>query len=299
MGFAAQLSEILHALPTSRQTLLFSATLPKSLVEFARAGLQDPKLIRLDAESKISPDLKSAYFTIKSGDRDGALIHLLQNQIRVPVGETGVARRAKEKDGKTNSKKRKRNEGNPKDAPVEESTIIFAATKHRVEYLSNLLRVAGYPVSYVYSSLDQTARKEQISEFRAGLTRILVVTDVAARGLDLPHINHVINYDFPSQPKIYVHRVGRTARAGRKGWAYNLCRHIDLPYLIDLQLFLGKPLLVGRTKDEPNYAEDFVVGSIPPYQLENSVELVNKQLTDDEDLANLCKCIARVHNTHD
>jgi ATP-dependent RNA helicase DDX54/DBP10 len=101
----------------------------------------------------------------------------------------------------------------------------------------------------------------------------------------MPHINHVINYDFPSQPKIFVHRVGRTARAGRKGWAYSLCRHVDLPYLIDLQLFLGKRLLVGRANDEPNYAEDFVVGSLAPYQLESSVELVNKQLADDEDLA--------------
>lgn len=126
-----------------------------------------------------------------------------------------------------------------------------------------------------------------MENFRAGLTRILVVTDVAARGVDMPHINHVINYDFPSQPKIFVHRVGRTARAGRKGWAYSLCRHVDLPYLIDLQLFLGKPLVVGRSNPEPNYAEDFVVGSVAPYQLESSVEIVNKQLTDDEDLLNL------------
>jgi ATP-dependent RNA helicase DDX54/DBP10 len=139
----------------------------------------------------------------------------------------------------------------------------------------------------VYGNLDQTARKEQVEEFRAGLTRILVVTDVAARGVDMPHINHVINYDFPSQPKIFVHRVGRTARAGRKGWAYSLVRHVDLPYLIDLQMFLGKPLVLGRSSDNPNYAEDFVIGSLAPYQLEPSVELVNKQLTDDEDLVNL------------
>ena len=124
-----------------------------------------------------------------------------------------------------------------------------------------------------------------MEEFRSGLTRILVVTDVAARGVDMPHINHVINYDFPSQPKICVHRVGRTARAGRKGWAYSLCRHVDLPYLLDLQLFLGQRLLVGRSNEDANFAEDFVVGSLAPYQLEQSVEVVNKQLADDEDLA--------------
>lgn len=137
----------------------------------------------------------------------------------------------------------------------------------------------------MYGNLDQTARKAHVEEFRSGLTRILVVTDVAARGVDMPHINHVINYDFPSQPKICVHRVGRTARAGRKGWAYSLCRHVDLPYLLDLQLFLGQRLLVGRSTEEANFAEDFVVGSLAPYQLESSVEVVNKQLADDEDLA--------------
>ena len=77
MGFAAQLTEILHALPQSRQTLLFSATLPKSLVEFARAGLQEPNLVRLDAETKISPDLQSAFFTMKSAEKEGALLHIL------------------------------------------------------------------------------------------------------------------------------------------------------------------------------------------------------------------------------
>ncbi len=77
MGFAAQLTEILHALPQSRQTLLWSATLPASLIEFARAGLQEPRLIRLDADSKISPDLQSAFFTLKSAEKEGALINIL------------------------------------------------------------------------------------------------------------------------------------------------------------------------------------------------------------------------------
>lgn len=151
MGFAAQLAEILHALPTSRQTLLFSATLPKSLVEFARAGLQDPKLIRLDAESKISPDLKSAYFTIKSGDRDGALLYLLEQVIKVPTGETEAAKARKEEGSLSVGAKRKRKQFTAKDAAVAESTIIFAATKHRVEYLSELLKSLGYPVSYCKS----------------------------------------------------------------------------------------------------------------------------------------------------
>jgi ATP-dependent RNA helicase DDX54/DBP10 len=144
MGFAAQLAEIMVALPTSRQTLLFSATLPKTLVEFARAGLQEPKLIRLD-DSKVSPDLESAFFMLKSGERDAALLYLLDQVIKIPMGETEAAKRAKEP---SNSKKRKRDDSNPKDAPTPNSTVVFAATKHRVEYLASLLKTAGYSVSY-------------------------------------------------------------------------------------------------------------------------------------------------------
>ncbi|KAF1975063.1 DEAD-domain-containing protein [Bimuria novae-zelandiae CBS 107.79] len=289
MGFAAQLAEILHALPMSRQTLLFSATLPKSLVEFARAGLQDPRLIRLD-DSKVSPDLESAFFTVKSGERDGALLYLLDKVIKLPTGETEVAKKAKQSDTKGAGKKRKRGSenSNPVDTPTPNSTVVFAATKHRVEYLANMLKAAGYSVSYVYGNLDQTARKLQVQDFRAGLTNVLVVTDVAARGLDLPYLANVINYDFPSQPKIFVHRVGRTARAGRKGWSYSLIRDSDVPYLIDLQLFLGQPLVSENIPGkDPNYAQNVVVGTFIQDELEPEVELVNRLHEDDEDLINL------------
>lgn len=114
------------------------------------------------------------------------------------------------------------------------------------------------------------------------------MTDVAARGLDLPYLANVINYDFPSQPKIFVHRVGRTARAGRKGWSYSLIRDSDVPYLIDLQLFLGQPLVFEKTPGkEPNYAREVVVGTFVQDELEPEVELVNRLHEDDEDLTNL------------
>ncbi|KAK8216440.1 putative ATP-dependent RNA helicase DBP10 [Phyllosticta capitalensis] len=289
MGFATQLAEILHALPATRQTLLFSATLPKSLVEFARAGLQEPKLIRLDAESKVSPDLESAFFTVKSAEKEGALIHILQDVIKIPLGETEAAKKAKEKKNETKNKKRKRESDAPSasDSPTEHSTIIFAATKHHVEYLTQLLRASGYAVSHVYGSLDQTARKIQVSEFRSGLTNILVVTDVAARGIDMPMLANVINYDFPAQPKIFVHRVGRTARAGRKGWAYSLVRDSDMPYLIDLQLFLSRKLVLGRTDEDVSFANDVVVGGFVRDKLSQGCEWVNKLLDEDADLANL------------
>lgn len=120
------------------------------------------------------------------------------------------------------------------------------------------------------------------------MTNILVVTDVAARGIDLPALANVINYDFPSQPKIFVHRVGRTARAGRKGWSYNLIRDSDLPYLIDLQLFLGKRLISDRASGaKANYAQDMVVGSFVQDQLSPTLEFVNKLLIDNDELVAL------------
>ncbi|KXX73091.1 ATP-dependent RNA helicase dbp-10 [Madurella mycetomatis] len=285
MGFATQLTEILHALPPSRQTLLFSATLPSSLVEFARAGLQEPSLVRLDAETKVSPDLESAFFSVKGGEKEGALLHILRDVIKMPLGPPEGAQREEEQQ----SRKRKRGSDrpNPKEKPTEHSTIIFTATKHHVEYLATLLRHAGYAVSHVYGSLDQTARKIQVDSFRRGRTNILVVTDVAARGIDIPVLANVVNYDFPPQPKVFVHRVGRTARAGQRGWAYALVRESDLPYLLDLQLFLGRKLVLGQEVKEPSYAQDVVVGSLVRSELENNTEWVNKVLHEDDDISAL------------
>ena len=286
MGFAAQLAEILHALPTSRQTLLFSATLPKSLVEFARAGLQEPSLVRLDAESKVSPDLESAFFSVKSAEKEGALLHILHDLIKMPTGPPEGAKKAAE----GNDRKRKRGADGPKprNKPTEHSTIIFAATKHHVDYLASLLRLSGFATSHAYGSLDQTARNIQVEEFRTGVTNILVVTDVAARGIDIPVLANVINYDFPPQPKVFVHRVGRTARAGQRGWSYSLVRDTDVPYLLDLQLFLGKKLLLGRESGEaPSYAEDIVVGAMLRDKLENTTEWITKLVGDDDDLSGL------------
>ncbi|KAL4925109.1 ATP-dependent RNA helicase DBP10 [Aspergillus undulatus] len=293
MGFAAQLTEILHGLPSTRQTLLFSATLPKSLVEFARAGLQDPTLIRLDTESKISPDLQNAFFSIKSAEKEGALLYVLHEVIKMPTGPTEASKRFKElkESGADESKNKKRKRAemeravNMKESPTQHSTIVFAATKHHVDYLYSLLREAGFAVSYVYGSLDQTARKIQVQNFRTGISNILVVTDVAARGIDIPILANVINYDFPSQPKIFVHRVGRTARAGRTGWSYSLVRDADAPYLLDLQLFLGRKLVLGRdAADQVNFAEDVAVGSLPRDGLSQSCEWVTRVLDDDADI---------------
>ncbi|KAK1996717.1 DEAD/DEAH box helicase [Colletotrichum falcatum] len=292
MGFAAQLTEILHALPPSRQSLLFSATLPASLVEFARAGLQDPTLVRLDAETKVSPDLESAFFSVKGAEKEAALLHILSDLIKMPHGTPdGVPLDV------APSKKRKR-EGEGRGKPTEHSTIIFAATKHHVEYLAQLLTKGGYAVSYVYGSLDQEARRINTENFRNGRANILVVTDVAARGIDIPVLANVINYDFPPQPKVFVHRVGRTARAGQRGWAYSIVRELDTPYLLDLQLFLGRRLVVGHEIEGPSYAEDVVVGGLRRDRIEIHMEWMEKILKEEADIEAMRKVSAKAEKLY-
>lgn len=296
MGFGTQLAEILHALPPSRQTLLFSATLPASLVEFARAGLQDPSLVRLDAETKISPKLESAFFSVKAAEKEAALLHILHDVIKVPTGEP----EGPPQDSDRGSKKRKRGQDESKpEKPTEHSTIVFVATKHHVEYVAALLREQGFAVSYVYGSLDQTARKIHVDNFRRGKTNILVVTDVAARGVDIPVLANVINYDFPPQPKIFVHRVGRTARADKEGWSYSIMQDSDAPYLIDLQLFLGRKLILGREGgSSPSYKTDMVVGTLQRSEIEGQVEWLNKLLKQNEDVKALRSVAAKAEKLY-
>ncbi|XP_040207856.1 ATP-dependent RNA helicase DDX54 [Rana temporaria] len=237
MGFAEQLQEIIARLPETRQTLLFSATLPKMLLEFARAGLTEPVLIRLDVDTKLSDQLKLAFFHVRAEDKPAVLLHLLRCIVK-----------------------------------PQEQTVVFVATKHHAEYLKEMLDMQGVPCSHIYSALDQTARKINLGLFLHGKVRALLVTDVAARGIDIPMLDNVINYNFPPKAKLFLHRVGRVARAGRSGTAYSLVAHDETPYVYDLHLFLGRPLkLAGGPHADSDHEADGVLGRVP------------QSLIDDED----------------
>jgi len=258
MGFEQQLREILHRLPANRHSLLFSATLPSSLAEFAKAGLHNPQFIRLDTEHRISPDLNVAFFAVKPDEKDAALLVLLREVINIPVATEAT-------------------DGSPK-------AIVFASTKHHVEYLSVLLRAAGFRASYIYGSLDQIARQQQLRRFRESQTDLLIVTDVAARGLDIPAMGHVVNFDFPSGVRVFVHRVGRTARAGQQGNAWTLVTRDDIPYLRDLETFLERPLITNTD----------VFGAPPRDSLESTVEYIHQSLDISEpQLPSLREVMAR------
>uniref|UniRef100_A0A914X7N1 RNA helicase n=1 Tax=Plectus sambesii TaxID=2011161 RepID=A0A914X7N1_9BILA len=238
MGFAEQLSEVLKRLPDHRQTLLFSATLPKMLVDFAKAGLTDPVLVRLDVETKISEQLETAFLTCRAHDKMATFLYLVRKIMQ-------------------NS---------------DEQTIVFCATMKHVEHLVAVLQQAGIESSYLFSQLDSGARNINITRFRKRQTRLLVVTDVAARGVDIPLLDNAINFHFPPKSKLFVHRVGRVARAGKSGKSYSLVAPDEIPYLIDLFLFLGRPLTFAP-KDGPAKGDE-LVGCVPQTVLDSEAEFL-------------------------
>ncbi|KAG8848305.1 ATP-dependent RNA helicase dbp10 [Serendipita sp. 411] len=268
LGFATHLLTVLEKLPVSRQTLLFSATLPKSLVDFAKAGLREPKLVRLDSEMKISSDLRMSFWTVRDGEKDAALLCLLRDVIGVPK-KTTINQSEKSK------KKKSTVTGSGAAVLAPHQTIVFVSTQHHVAYISSLLDLAGYSVSSIYGTLTQAARTSALSQFLDHQSSVLVTTDVAARGIDIPILENVVNYDFPVGNRVFVHRVGRTARMGRKGWAWSFIGRDDVPYLLDLQLFLGRPLVdrVGSTS-EATFVDSLILGPFPRDLLDQEIEYV-------------------------
>lgn len=255
LGFAVQLHEVLRRMPEKRQTVLVSATMPAALAEFARAGLKEPEIVRLDAERRLSDALALAFFAVRPLEKPAALLWLMQSVLK----------------------------------PTEQ-VIVFVATRHHVDFISQLLAAIAVPVSAVYGTMDPAARKINLGKFKAAKTRALVVTDVAARGLDIPMLDCVVNYDFPPKPKLFIHRAGRTARAGRAGTAYTLTQPDELPYLVDLQLALnraveaaeGAPLpLPGMPPIDPALAH---VGSLPKSALAPAAERVEVLLAESDEL---------------
>lgn len=324
MGFAEQLNELLASLPEKRQSMLFSATLPRNLVDFAKAGLINPVLVRLDAEAKISEELEMCFFSTKKNEREANLLAILQDVIKMPLASKEQLDRldaannrfndsdsdSENEEAKKNAKRMKKKVRYPKanELPSEHSTIVFVPTRHHVEYITNILRAANYSVSYIYGSLDQHARRQQLQNFRLGLSTIMVVTDVAARGIDIPVLANVINYTIPSSSKVFIHRVGRTARAGNKGWAYSIVSESELPYLLDLEIFLGRKILLTQMHEKKiellkerglsedsiivSYTKRLVLGSIPRLQIEvmeDLYETIMRHHYDVKTLRGVCE----------
>jgi superfamily II DNA/RNA helicase len=202
MGFGIQIDEILKYLPKQRQTMLFSATLPAEIVRISKNYMVDPVRVSAGSTTTPSANIKQVVIKLSEEEKYATLIEHL-------------------------------------DAPREGSVIIFAKTKRNVEKLSDKLQRKSYKVDYIHGDLKQSRRDRVISSYHNEKFRILVATDVAARGLDVPHIKLVINYDLPQVPEDYIHRIGRTARAGAEGEALCLIAPADNGKWRDIQRLIN------------------------------------------------------------
>jgi superfamily II DNA/RNA helicase len=184
MGFTDVLKKIVHHLPKERQTFMFSATMPPSIKTLSMAYLTDPHHISVGSTTQPVLKIKQEILQTSSSDKFPCLIQALETR--------------------------------------EGSVIIFVKTKHGADRLAERLSRQNHHANAMHGDLKQRKREEVIKDFRNLAKRILVATDIAARGLDIPHIKHVINYDLPQCPEDYIHRIGRTGRAGMEGHALSL-----------------------------------------------------------------------------
>ncbi|HWQ47149.1 MAG TPA: DEAD/DEAH box helicase, partial [Longilinea sp.] len=204
MGFMPSIRRIIDMLPKKRQTLFFSATMPKEIRGIAMELLHDPVTVEI-GDSKPAACVQQTVFRVRFERKYETLIHLL-------------------------------NEAN------QGQVLVFARTKHRAQKLAVQLGKTGIPATSLQGNLSQNQRQAAMSGFRSGKVRVMVATDIAARGIDVTQITHVINYDVPDTAEAYTHRIGRTGRMSRLGMAYTLATQEDVTTIRTIERYLGHPL---------------------------------------------------------
>jgi ATP-dependent RNA helicase RhlE len=205
MGFLPDLRRILSYFPQPRQTLLLSATLPPAIAALAEEMLCDPLSVAVGSQSTPPARLAHTVYPVSPPHKTALLMALLAR-------------------------------------PAMSGVLVFTRTKHRADRLTHTLNGAGFRVSCLHGDRTQHQRLEALEGFRRGMHQILVATDLAARGLDVERISHVVNYDVPGCPEDYVHRVGRTARAGAEGEALTLMTPADTAQMRSIERWLGQTL---------------------------------------------------------
>jgi superfamily II DNA/RNA helicase len=191
MGFIEDIEKIVAATPASRQTMLFSATLDGVVGNMARRITKDPQTIQImSAANRHENIVQKVHFVDDLSHKNRLLDHLLRDESM-------------------------------------DQAVVFTATKRDADMIADRLNIAGFAAAALHGDMHQGARNRTLDSLRRGQVRVLVATDVAARGIDVPNITHVVNYDLPKFPEDYVHRIGRTGRAGRNGLAISLVNHAE------------------------------------------------------------------------
>jgi ATP-dependent RNA helicase RhlE len=198
MGFVHDVKKVIALLPAKRQSLFFSATMPGEIQTLANTILTQPVMVEVTPVSSTAEKIEQQMFLVEKNDKINLLQHLLKQE----------------------------------DA---DSVLVFSRTKHGADKVVRLLHKAGFSAAAIHGNKSQNARQHALLQFKTGKIRILVATDIAARGIDIDELSLVINYDLPDVPETYVHRIGRTARAGKSGKAYSFCSEDERENLRDIQ----------------------------------------------------------------
>ena len=259
MGFIEDIEYIVSKVKKQRQTLLFSATIPEAIKEIASRHMVDPETIMIGEEQIVLPTTKQVYFNIERKNKIWALCRVLD------------AYRPK--------------------------AMVFVQTKVMVDIITKRLASYGYRVGELHGDLTQAKREKVLNEFRSGKTDVLIATDVAARGLDIDGVTHVINYDIPEDPEVYVHRIGRTGRAGKEGIAITFITSKEVHLLKKINEFgvteiskedvpeSGRKDIIRRVMDFEDQADLFgmvlfkvVAGDSEPVERSTLLELLNRKM---------------------
>lgn len=208
MGFIHDVRKIIDLLPTKRQTLLFSATMPQDIQDLAKRILINPVHVEVTPQATTVEKIDQWVYFVDGQAKTDLLLHLLT--------DTSVSR-----------------------------VLVFTRTKHRADRVTKQLSRARISAEAIHGNKSQGARERALANFKAGKTRVLVATDIAARGLDIDDVTHVINYDMPNIPESYVHRIGRTARAGASGIAYSFVDAEERAYLRDIEKLTRQKIAVA------------------------------------------------------
>jgi len=207
MGFIHDVKKVIARLPSKRQTLLFSATMPKEIEALAASILKNPARVAVTPVASTVDAIEQWVYFVDKPNKIELLIGLLED-------------------------------------PGIESALVFSRTKHGADKICKQLCHAGIDARAIHGNKSQNARQAALGDFKGGRARVLVATDIAARGLDIDQLALVVNYDLPNEPETYVHRIGRTGRAGLSGVAISLCDFDEKAYLKDIQRLTGKEIPV-------------------------------------------------------
>lgn len=210
MGFVHDVKRVITKLPAKRQTLFFSATMPNEIQALANSILTKPEKVEVTPASSTAETINQLLFYVDKANKKELLTSIL------------------------------------KDSSIE-TALVFTRTKHGADKVVKDLIKIGVKAEAIHGNKSQNARQRALSNFKDRTTRVLVATDIAARGIDVDELTHVINYELPNVPETYVHRIGRTGRAGLSGIALSFCEAEELPFLKDIQKLIGREIKVDRS----------------------------------------------------